>query len=78
MPKKKRGKKAKKARRDIPPWGRSVNDIAGDLGLQDFSADVPLGNTDPTVVQGVMDDQEMPNYSRMARGRLVRQRGKRD
>lgn len=71
MPKNKGSKKAK----GIPKHGRSEADVSRDLGLQNYSADVPLGNTDPTVVQGVMYGG-MPNRSRAARGGLRQYRGK--
>lgn len=71
MPKKQsQSKKAK-----IPKHGRSESDVRKDMGLQDFAADVPLGNTDPTVVFGKLYGN-MPNNSRMARGGLRQFRGK--
>lgn len=69
-------KKKSKAERDVPPWGRSQEDLDREFGLLDFSADVPLGNTDPTVVQGVIYGG-MPEGSGASRGRLRTQRGKR-
>lgn len=70
MPKRKKQKKGK-----IPPWGRSEADLDRER-LRTSSADVPLGNTDPTVVRGVMYGG-MPNASRMARGPVRQYRGKR-
>lgn len=70
----KRVKKNKKAK--IPKHGRSEKDVRKDIGLQSFSPNVPLGNNDPTVVQGVMYGG-MPNRSRKAAGGLRVQRGKR-
>lgn len=66
-----RKKKATKA----PPWGRSEQEIKNELYPEMFANDVPLGNNDPTVVQGVIYGG-MPNYPRMARGRLRTFRGK--
>lgn len=65
-----------KKQRKIPKHGRSLGEINEELGLQTYSADVPIGNTDPTVVQGVMHGG-MPNASRRAKGRLRELRGKR-
>ncbi len=59
----------------IPKWGRSRKEVNKDLGLRQFSHDVPLGNTDPTVVQGTLGGG-MPNASRRAKGRLTQQKGK--
>lgn len=73
MPKKKAAK-SKKAN-GIPKYGRPEADVRKDIGLQSFAADVPLGNTDPTVVRGVMYGG-MPNFSRMARGNLRTYKGK--
>lgn len=70
----------KTKRKKVPRWGRSEKDLKKDMGMgdaHDYSADVPLGNTDPTMVQGVMYGG-MPNASRQARGRLRTQKGKRD
>lgn len=74
MPK---GKKAqKKAKSKIPPWGRSEKHVRRDMGLHDnFAADVPIGNTDPTVVQGRLYGG-MPNRSRKATGGLKQLKGK--
>lgn len=69
----------KSPKKKIPKHGRSYSDVVKDVsmgGLEDYSADVPLGNTDPTVVQGVIWGG-MPNASRMAKGRLRQFRGKR-
>lgn len=75
MARKKSGKKkAKKG--SIPSYGRPEKHVQKDLGLRKFSSDVPLGNTDPTVVQGKLYGG-MPNRSRIARGALRQQRGKR-
>lgn len=60
----------------IPSYGRKRSQVSKDLGLHTFSADVPLGNTDPTVVQGKMYNQNLPNASRTAKGGLRSQRGK--
>lgn len=76
MPKKKSSKKSKKASRKVPPWGRSEQHVQADLGLHSYSGDVPLGNNNPTVVQGVMFGG-MPNRSRKAAGGLREWRGKR-
>lgn len=69
-------KKAQKAKGAIPKYGRPEKHVQKDLGLQKFSSNVPLGNNDPTVVQGVMYGG-MPNSSRRARGPLRQQQGKR-
>lgn len=70
-----KNKKSKKAKRKVPPWGRKEAHVSGDLGLHSYSSDVPIGNTGPTVVQGVMYGG-MPNKSRKATGRLKVQKGK--
>lgn len=62
-------------RKKIPKWGRSEKDIDRERG-RSWSADVPIGNNDPTVVRGVMYGG-MPNASRRAKGALRQQRGKR-
>jgi hypothetical protein len=69
MPKRK--KKAK-----IPKYGRPLKDVQKDMGLKNYSSNVPLGNTDPTVVRGKLYGN-MPNQSRKATGRLRVQKGKR-
>lgn len=74
MPKKR--SKKKKASDPIPKHGRSEKSVRKELGLRKFSADVPLGNTSPTVVRGVMYGG-MPNASRRATGRMYEQRGRR-
>lgn len=72
MPKKKR-KQGK-----VPSYGRSQNEIDSDYSsLRGNSADVPLGNTDPTVVQGMMYGG-MPNASRRATGGLRELKGRRN
>lgn len=76
MPKKSVKKNTKKAKGAIPKYGRSEKHVQKDLGLQQYSSDVPLGNTDPTEVQGVMYGG-MPNASRKATGRLRAYKGKR-
>lgn len=76
MPKERKPNTAKKAKRKIPPWGRSEKHVQKDMGLRKFSADVPLGNTNPTMVQGKMVGG-MPNNSRKATGRLKTLAGKR-
>lgn len=58
----------------IPRYGRSRTEVRDDL-LRAYSADVPLGNNNPTVVQGELYGG-MPNRSRMARGGLRQLRGK--
>lgn len=68
-----KGKKDK-SKRKVPPWGRKESAVQQDVGLN-YSHDVPLGNTDPTVVQGVMYGG-MPNKSRKATGGLKKQKGK--
>lgn len=67
--------KGKKKKRKVPPWGRSESKLNKDVGIDSYSPDVPLGNTGPTVVQGVMYGG-MPNKSRKATGRLKAQKGK--
>lgn len=74
MPRK--ASKKKKAKSKIPPWGRSEKHVQKDMGLRKFSTDVPLGNTDPTMVQGKLyGNGGVPN--RASRGGLRQQRGKR-
>lgn len=77
MPK---GKKAenKKANRTVPPWGRPEKHVRKDEGLRKFSANVPLGNTDPTVVQGKMygGGGSGSNYASRSRGNLRQYRGR--
>lgn len=75
MPKK-RSKKKKAKKGDIPKYGRPEKSVRKELGLRTYSADVPLGNNDPTVVRGVMYGG-MPNSSRRAVGNLKQQRGRR-
>lgn len=77
MPKKK-SSKSKKAKRKIPPWGRSEKHVQKDEGLHNFSADVPLGNTGPTVVQGKMygDGGSGNNSASRSKGRLRQYRGR--
>lgn len=76
MPKERKPNKSKKAKRKIPKWGRSESHVQKDMGLHKYSADVPLGNNDPTVVQGVMYGG-MPNASRKATGGLRTWKGRR-
>lgn len=76
MPRERKPNTAKKAKRKIPKWGRSEKQLRNDPGLRKFSADVPLGNTDPTMVQGKMVGG-MPNNSRKATGRLKPLAGRR-
>lgn len=76
MTRKKSGAKKKAKSKSIPKHGRSEKHVQADLGLRKFSSDVPLGNNDPTVVHGKLYGG-MPNKSRVARGRLRQQRGKR-
>ncbi len=78
MPKARKEKSRKeKAARKVPPWGRSEREIEKESsGPSDFAADVPIGNTDPTVVHGVLEGG-MPRGSGAAKGRLKTQRGKR-
>ena len=72
-PKKKKASKGVK----IPKHGRSSKEIDRDFKrLRDYSADVPLGNTDPTVVYGKMVGG-MPNKSRKATGGLKKLKGRR-
>lgn len=71
MPKKKAKKK-----KSIPLHGRDSDKVDRDLGLHKYSTDVPLGNNDPTVVQGKLYGG-MPNRSRKATGNLRAQRGRR-
>lgn len=67
MPKKKK----------IPKHGRSQSEIQSDYSaLHGWSDDVPLGNTDPTVVHGKMVGG-MPNKSRRATGGLRVEKGRR-
>lgn len=68
-----RGKKKKAGK--IPPWGRSESEIRAEMELETYSPNVPLGNNNPTIVQGVIYGG-MPNDPRMARGRLRTERGK--
>lgn len=72
----KRVKKAKSSRK-IPPWGRKKADLKGDMdaGLHSVSANVPLGNTGPTVVRGVMYGG-VNNSSNRSTGPLRSYRGK--
>lgn len=76
MARKKPGSKKKAKKGSIPRHGRPEKHVQADLGLRKFTTDVPLGNNDPTVVQGKLYGG-MPNKSRVARGRLHAQRGKR-
>lgn len=64
-------------RKKIPKHGRKESHVLKDMARDaaQFSGDVPLGNTGPTVVQGVLEGG-MPNKSRMARGRLKAQKGR--
>lgn len=63
-------------KRKIPTYGRKEKHVKKDIdSLRNYSADVHLGNTDPTVVQGKIYGG-MPNRSRMARGGLKKQRGR--
>lgn len=65
-------------KKKVPKWGRKESEITAALDAEHgYSADVPLGNTDPTMVQGVMYGG-MPNASRRAAGSLRVQRGKRN
>jgi len=75
MPKKKSSYN-KKAKRDIPPWGRSEKHVQKDLGLRKFSGDVPLGNTDPTVVQGKLYGAGGSGMNNRATGGLRQYRGR--
>lgn len=77
MAREKPGSHSKKANRKVPPWGRKESKIKKDLGLHNYSADVPLGNTDPTVVQGKLYSGGGSGMNRPARGGLRRQKGKR-
>lgn len=62
-----------------------VGDITGDMGWhlktkmgspEDFAADMPIGtNSVPSMARGVIEGP-MPNWPRMARGRLIAQRGR--
>jgi hypothetical protein len=68
-------RKAKKTKKRIPPEGRPLKEVQKDMQrLRKFSTDVPIGNTDPTVVRGKLYGG-MPNHP--ARGGLRVQRGKR-
>lgn len=80
MPKKQNPKaEAKKAKKStkgkIPKHGRSESDVLKEIGLHSYAGDVQLGNTGPTVVQGVMYGG-MPNEPRRARGGLRQFPGK--
>lgn len=74
-------KQKKEPKSKIPPHGRRMHEVTRDMhgdedpGLRKYSSDVPLGNTDPTVVRGKMVGG-MPNASRMARGGLYERRGR--
>jgi len=62
--------------RKIPTYGRKRSEVYADIGLHTYATSVPLGNTDPTVVQGKMYNQNIPNATRKATGGLRSQRGK--
>lgn len=75
MPKKKKSTKGKK----IPPHGRSQSEVDREYrALRGWSDDVPLGNTDPTVVRGNLTGHGgVPNKPRRATGGLRVERGRR-
>lgn len=60
----------------IPTYGRKRSEIHAELGLHQYAANVPLGNTGPTVVQGKLYNQDMPGRSMRAQGGLRTLRGK--
>lgn len=61
----------------IPKHGRKESAVAKSIGLHTYSSDVPLGNTDPTMVQGtLLGNGGVPNGSQRATGRLRAYKGK--
>jgi hypothetical protein len=38
----------------IPKGGRKRSEVVKDLGLHAYSGDVPLGNNNPTMVEGIL------------------------
>lgn len=61
----------------IPKHGRKEGQVAKSIGLHSYASSVPLGNTDPTMVQGTLRGHGgVPNAPGRSTGRLRTYRGK--
>lgn len=76
MPKKANKVRKKKSSGKIPKHGRPEKHVQRELGLN-YSANVPLGNTGPTVVQGKLIGGGGSGRNIRSTGRLRTLKGKR-